>query len=177
MRTFRCVALLCAACVLVGAVAKSKPEKLDDRSRCIALLAETLAYAKCQNLNGFLAKIADGVGNNTFKLIPAAAAESLARSEGGAAGKFLAKDVPHASEILQHFQDIKFSELRAERKVRIKTRGGGPSGAGELFVMDIILPKATGADLSKQGDDGHNVYSRVRFVRYANRMYWVPFGW
>jgi hypothetical protein len=144
----------------------------------VALLAEALAYAKCSNTEAFFAKIMDGGGGEVFKLYPQGEAEQFVTSgEGGGHHEFFKRNLPHASGILEHLGSIKFSGLRSEGKVHVKTKGGGEEGVGELIVMDTVLPEASGVDLAKHGSDGHKVYSRVRFIGYDGRFYWVPFGW
>jgi len=176
--TYVFIGVVCS--VVVGGQEVST-DRLDERTRCIALFAEVLAYAKCRNPQAFFAKIADGGGADTFWLVPPEEVAELFKLGGvyGDTEKFFEKTVPHAAKILEHFDTIRFAGLRREKEVRVGSRGrrGGAVGRGELLAIEITLPEAVGADLAKTGMDGNKIYSRLIFVEVDDQLYWVPFGW
>ena len=160
--------------------AAEEPRPLDDRTRCIVVFKEVLAYVKCRDLKAVFGKIMDGGGKGAFRLSPTDDVAKLLRAMGEEQdeGKFLEKSFPHAEAILAHFDDIKFSDLQRQAgTVRVSTKGGGPKGEGELFVIQIVIPENAGVDLQKTDSDGLKLFSRLRFVKYGGRIYWVPFGW
>lgn len=176
------VTVALVALALLGPLARAaeEPKPLDDRTRSIAVFKEALAYVKCKDLKAVFGKIMDGGGKGEFKILPTDDLPKLLRAtgEGQDEGKFLEKSFPHADAILAHFDDIKFSDLQRQAgTVRVSTKGGGPKGEGELFVIQIAVPESAGVDLQKADSDGLKLFSRLRFVKYAGRIYWVPFGW
>ena len=176
------VAAAMVALVLLGPLARAaeEPKPLDDRTRCIAVFKEVLAYVKCKELKAVFGKIMDGGGKGEFKVLPTDDVAKLLRAtgEGQDEGKFLEKNLPHAEAILAHFDDIKFGDLQRQAgTVRVSTKGGGPKGEGELLIINIALPESAGVDVGRTDSDGLKLFSRLRFVSYNGGIYWVPFGW
>ena len=149
MRAHRKVLIALLFGVLIAQQAPGDTAPLDDRSRCIALFKEVLAYARCQDVEALFAKIADQRGDDRFVLTPELERIKLSEQLNDVDKRraYFDKQFSCYGGILEHFDGIRASELRTERRIRISIIGSEqPEEAGELLVMDVALPKATGVD-------------------------------
>ena len=152
-----------------------KEDLVMSEKKCISVFKEVLVDMKNKAIEKVFSKILDG-GASSFKIMTD---KNIAHIKKEDAGDFIGKNFKNYDLILKNFDKIKFSKFEIDMKNRLFKikKDGEVLGSERVYIIPIEIPVLKDNKDNKVGFDGREIYSHLKFVKFNNKIYWVPFGW